>query len=56
MKVDMIITNSETGNYEEEYCDFVKLINVDVDDMMLIMKYAFNSGYDVGFKKSEEDE
>ncbi len=53
MKVDMIITNSETGSFEEEYCDFVRLNDVNEEDMMMIMRYSHSSGYDVCIKKSE---
>ncbi len=55
-KVEMIITNSESGDFEEMYCDFVCLKDVSKDDMLLIMKYAFSSGYNVYLRQSKEAE
>ena len=54
-KVEMIIADTENESFSEEH-EFVKLKDVDFDDMIMIMKYAFNSGYDVYFRKQEEAE
>ena len=49
-KVEMIIADTENECFSEEH-EFVKLKDVDFDDMITIMKYAFNSEYDFYFRK-----
>lgn len=52
----LIITNSKSGDLSEEYCDYVKLTNVHLDHALLIIDYAFKSGYEVLLRNAGKEE
>lgn len=53
-KIDMVLTDAESGDYTDYGCAFVRIRNVKMCDMYSIIEYAFNSGYNVVLERPME--